>query len=88
MSDRRYPKEEISRRGDEVYERIREDVEDKHYGEIVAIDVDTGFYGIGTTYQAAAEPVFARDPDAEIWFVHVGRENMTRIGFGRRGVSA
>ena len=56
------------------------EMEIKHYGEIVAIDFNTDFYGVGGTYQAAAKPVFAKEAPAEILFVHVGRENMTRIG--------
>jgi hypothetical protein len=88
MADLYYSKDEVTRRGDEIYERIRQDLESKHYGKIVAIDVNSGFYGLGTTYQAAAEPVFARDPAAEILFMHVGRENMTRIGFRVKSPSA
>jgi hypothetical protein len=88
MSELQFPKEDVARRGDEIYERIRADMESKHYGKIVAIDLDTGFYGVGETYQAAAEPVFAKDAAADIWFIHVGRENMTRFGFGKRFNSA
>jgi hypothetical protein len=79
MADRRYSKEEIARRGDEIYERLRVEMESKHYGEIVAIDVDAGFYNVAKSYQAASQPVFAKNPNAEILFVHVGRENMTRL---------
>src|SRR5580704_9003735 len=71
MSEIQWPKEDVARRGDEIYERIRAEMESKHYGKIVAIDLNTGFYGIGETYQAAAEPVFAKDAAAEILFVHV-----------------
>lgn len=81
MADERYPIDEIARRGDEIYNRsIRAEVEGKHDGEIVAIDVDTGFYALGKNHLAAAEPLFAKNSEAEIWFVRVGRRAVTRIG--------
>ncbi len=48
------PKEEIARLGREIYEcDIREQVEDKHHGEVVTIDVDTGSWAIGDNAMAA-----------------------------------
>jgi len=81
MAGDRCPIKEIARRGDEIYDRnIRAEVEGAHDGEIVAIDVDTGFYALGESCSSAAEPLFAKNPDAEIWFVRVGRRAVTRIG--------
>ncbi len=81
MSDTKYPIEEIARRGDEIYDRsIRAEVEGKYDGQVVAIDVDTGFYALGETAWAASEPVFAQNPAAEIWFVRVGQRAYGRIG--------
>ena len=48
MAEQRYSIDEIARRGDEIYDRnIRAEVESAHDGEIVAIDIDTGFYAAG-----------------------------------------
>ncbi len=80
MTEHRYPREEIARRGDQIYEPIREDMESQHDGKVVAIDVDTGFYSLGDTVQNAVSPVREKNPDAEIWIVRVGKHNMTRIG--------
>ena len=81
MAEPRYSIDEIGRRGDEIYDRnIRAEVESKHDGKIVAIDVDTGFHALGETHLAAAEPLFAKNPEAEIWFIRVGRRAVTRIG--------
>ena len=81
MTDQRYPIEEIARRGDEIYDHeIRAQVEGKHDGEVVAIDVDTGFYALGDTAITATEPVLAQNPDAEIWCLRVGRRTYGRMG--------
>ncbi len=51
------PPDEIARLGDEIYERdIRPQVEADHQGEIVAIDVDSGCWGLGeTAHEARAQ---------------------------------
>ena len=44
------PADAVSRLGDEIYERdVRPEVEADHHGEIVAIDVDSGCWGLGKT---------------------------------------
>jgi len=43
VRQRRYPKEELARRGNEIYERdIRPYVEADNRGKYVAIDIETG----------------------------------------------
>jgi hypothetical protein len=43
IRQRRYSKEEIARRGDEIYQRaIKAKVESSHKGEFVVIDIKTG----------------------------------------------
>jgi hypothetical protein len=80
MPNSRYSAAETARRGDEIYERIRPELEGKYDGKVVAIDVDTGFYALGDAAWAAAEPVLARNPAAEVWFVRVGQRAFARIG--------
>jgi hypothetical protein len=72
--------EELARRGDELYEReIRPRVEKGNEGKIVAIDVDTGDFGIGEDELSASDPLVARHPDAQIWFVRVGSAAVHRF---------
>ena len=59
------PKEEIARLGKEIYERdIRAQVEDAHYGEVVAIDVDTSNWAIGDNVIAATDRLREKRPGA------------------------
>jgi hypothetical protein len=76
-----YPVEELARRGDELYQRrIRSKVENVCEGSIVAIDVETGEFGVGEDELTASDPVLAGRPDAQIWFVRVGSPVVHRIG--------
>ena len=73
--------EEISRLGDEIYEReIRPKVESSHYGKVVAIDVNSGEYEIADNVLLAARALRARVPGAEVWCVRVGHDALYRIG--------
>jgi len=55
-------------------------VERANEGSIVAIDVDTGEFGVGNDELAASDPLLARHPEAQIWFVRVGSRVVHRIG--------
>jgi hypothetical protein len=47
VRQRRYPKEELARRGQELYESgIRQQVEAGNEGKIVAIDIETGEFEV------------------------------------------
>ncbi|HEV3145126.1 MAG TPA: hypothetical protein VGZ47_14650 [Gemmataceae bacterium] len=70
---RRYPKEEIARRGDEIYEtQIQPKLKAKDKGKYVAIDIETGEYEIAGSEMRAGDKLRARIPDAQIWMVRVG----------------
>ena len=76
----RYSKEEFARRGTEFYERdIRPHVEADSKGKIVAIDIETGDYAIGEDILSAAQQLFDRNDDAQIWSVRVGHRAVSRI---------
>lgn len=80
----RYSKEEALRRSDEIYERdIRAQLEPKHNGEIVAIDLDTGAWEVDPDQDIAADRLAARLPDAQILVMRVGSRYITRFGAGR-----
>ena len=77
------PLEEITRLGDEIYERdIRLHVEADHHGEIVAIDVDSGDYAIACTALAAADALRGRRPALNVWAVRVGYPTLRTFGGG------
>jgi hypothetical protein len=80
-SQPRYSKEEVARRGDDIYERqVRAQIEAGNHGKIVAIDIETGASAIGDTVLAAAHRLRAQHPAAEIWFVRIGHRALHRIG--------
>lgn len=77
----RYSKEEHARRGMDLYERqVRQQVEPGNRGKIVGIDVDTGDFELAEDTLTAADRLLARHPDAQIWFVRVGRPGVHRFG--------
>lgn len=88
---RRYPKEEIARRGGELYERhLRPAVQTGDKGKYVAIDVEGGAWEMDESEIAAGNRLRQRVPDAQIWMVRVGYDAVRRFGAGRaeRGVIA
>jgi hypothetical protein len=77
----RYSEDEFARRGDEIYDReIRPQLEQKHRGEFVAIDIDTGAYEMDQDDFTATERLLTRHPDAQIWLMRVGDRYAHRIG--------
>jgi len=77
----RYSREESARRGNDLYERhIRSQVEEGNKGKIVAIDIETGDYSLGENVLSAAQPLFDRNDDAQLWGVRVGNRALRRIG--------
>ena len=77
---RRYPKEEFARRGDEIYERIRRQVEPKNKGKFCAVDIETGEYEIAEDELEAGDKLQARIPQAQIWMVRIGSRYVHRLG--------
>ena len=76
------PKDETARLGKEIYERdIRPQVEADHYGDVVAIDVDSGNWAIGHEAAEAMARLCAHCPEAfDILCLRVGR--IAVYGFG------
>jgi len=78
---RRYPLEEFARRGREIYARVVFPVADSaDHGKYVAIDIESEAYEIDQDERAAAERVFRRYPDAQIWMERLGFPAADRIG--------
>ena len=80
----RRPKEETARLGDEIYGRdIKAQVEARHDGEYVAIDVDSGRWAIAESELAASDLLLAQSPDAiDVWLLRVGYRAVASIGGG------
>ena len=76
----RFSKDEFMRRGTELYDRIRLQVEEGNRGKIVAIDLETGTFEVAADTLRASERLLARCPDAQTWFVRIGYDDLFRIG--------
>jgi hypothetical protein len=84
VHQRRYPKEEFARRGNEIYERdILPQLKASDQGKIVVIDIETGAWEMDTDEIAASKRLQARIPDAQAWMVRVGSPSVRRFGAGR-----
>lgn len=78
---RRYSKEEIARRGKELYESgIRQQVEEGNKGKIVAIDIETRDFEVDENLVSATNRLFERYPDAQPWVIRIGHYAVDRFG--------
>ncbi len=76
-----YTTEEVARRGQEIYERkIRREVESKHGGRFLVVDIKSGDYEVADEDLDASERLLERKPDAVIYGLRVGRDYAYRIG--------
>ena len=80
----RRPAEETARLGKEIYERdILPQVEADHFGEYVAIDVETGNWAIADSESAALERLRALRPEAvDVLMERVGYRALRSFGGG------
>ena len=78
----RRPREETARLGKEIYERdIRQQVEDAHHGEVVAIDVDSGSWALGEEVLEAVDHLRAQRPQAiNVLLERVGYRALDNFG--------
>ena len=76
--------DEVGRLGDEIYEReIRSQVEADHHGEYIAIDVDSGCWGLGANLLEAREQLDRQrdDPDSRnVFGLRVGYDVLRHFG--------
>ncbi len=86
VRQRRYSKEELARRGQELYEtQVRQTVESGNVGKIVAIDIETGNYEVADNVLPATSRLFARNPEAQPWVIRIGHRAVYH--FGARSLS-
>ena len=81
---RRRPRGEAVRRGKEIYQRdILPQVETDHFGEYVAIDVETGDWAVADTTRVAVECLRKQRPEAvDILCERVGYRALRSFGAG------
>src|SRR5207247_10065304 len=80
-SKRRYSKEEFARRGDAVVEsKVRPHLTAADGDKFVAIDIETGEYELDKNEIKAADRLWKRVPDPQIWLVHVTLGYTHRFG--------
>jgi hypothetical protein len=82
MAHPRFSREEIARRGEELYEqRIRQRVETaENIGKILSIDIETGDYEIGDDPLHTARRLQARHVGAAIWTRRIGYNAVYALG--------
>ncbi len=77
----RYTIEEIGRRGREIYDRsIRHEVESRHRGKFIVIDITIGDYEIGESGREASDRMRERKPRAVMHGTRVGERTAYRLG--------
>lgn len=78
-----FDKEEVVRRGREIYERkIRAKVEPEHEGEFLAVDITDGSYEVGESDVEVSEAALRKNPEAVLYLMRIGRTAAYRIGAG------
>ena len=79
--ERRFDKEEFTRRGEEIYRQtVRPVVEAGNNGRIVVIDIETGAYEIADDVLTATNCLYARRPTPQPWAVRIGYPAVYRFG--------
>lgn len=78
---RRYSREEIARRGDQIYERqVLPRLRPADEGKYVLVDIETADYEIDRDEITASDRLLARHPDAQVWMRQVGSRYARRFG--------
>jgi hypothetical protein len=78
---RRYSKEELAQRGQELYEsQIQQQVATNNEGKIVAIDVETGNFQVAENILPATRPLFEKKPHAQPWVIRIGHRAVYHFG--------
>ncbi|MFQ6058675.1 MAG: hypothetical protein ACE5MB_07360 [Anaerolineae bacterium] len=65
-------KREIVAKGKAIYEKIREEVEREHKGEVIVIEVESGDYFIGKTGPEASKKAREKYPHKVFYKARIG----------------
>ena len=82
MPHPRFGNQEITRRGQELYEQqIRAQVErPENIGKIISIDIETGDYEVGDDLITTGNRLFARHPGAALYGARIGYNAVYAVG--------
>lgn len=81
VSAERVGREEVARRGDEIYDKsISPFLRAEDAGRYAVIDISTGEYEIDGNEMAASDRLLARRPNAEVWLRQIGSRYARRFG--------
>lgn len=76
-----YSREEVIERGKRLYqERVKEQVEPRHLGEFLALNVETGAYTLGIDSRTALQTARAQWPNGSLFLLRVGYPTAVKIG--------
>jgi hypothetical protein len=77
----RHDREEVARRGDEIYDRqILPGLNQEDEGKFALIDIVSGDYEVDRDEMAASDRLLARHPDAQVWMRQIGSPYARRFG--------
>jgi hypothetical protein len=80
-TSRRYTKEEIARRGKQIYERVvRPTIKAKDTGKFVAIDIDSEAFAVSNDELKACDRLHALNSDAQLWLMRIGSRSAYDFG--------
>ncbi len=66
--------------GNEIYRRnTQRQLEARHVGDVVAIDVDSGDYALDANAIAASESLRNHHPGTRVWLMRVGHSTLYRF---------
>jgi hypothetical protein len=78
---RRYPKEEIVKRGDAIFEKdVKPHLKGRDSMDFVVIDIETGDYEVDADHFAAVERLRKRVHDAQVYGRRVGSRILYHFG--------
>lgn len=76
-----HSKEELARRGQELYESgIRRQVEAENEGKILAIDIETREFEVGETLMGGTDRLFEYQPNAQPWTLRIRHNAVYHFG--------
>ena len=81
VRQRRYSKEQLARRGQELYEAsISQQVESGNTNINVAFDIETGGFEVADHVLPATNQLFKRYPEAQPWVNRIGHRAVYHFG--------
>jgi len=80
VNKRRYPKEAMARRGEEILEKsIKRKLKGRDPWDVVLIDLETGEYEVDADHMTVNRRLRDRIPDAPIWARRVGVRHLHHL---------